>query len=192
MEIITKFSCYLLGIFLFSSLLSYEVSSEVHISRRLLKQTSSNGAIIRQFLIPHNKLRAERRLPPLKWSKKLANYASWWAHKRQGDCALIHSNGKYGENLFWGSGKDWKPSDAVAAWGAEKRNYNYKTNSCGKNKDCLHYTQIVWRKSLKVGCAKVVCRSGDTIIACNYDPYGNVIGQKPFWNPKWFWLGILG
>ncbi|XVF48189.1 hypothetical protein PTKIN_Ptkin03bG0170500 [Pterospermum kingtungense] len=186
MEIRAKFSCCLLGVFLLlSSLLSLSLSyssdeaSSLLISRRLLKQTSSNGAI-RQFLIPHNRLRAERGLPPLKWSKKLANYASWWAHKRQGDCALIHSNGKYGENLFWGSGKDWKPGDAVAAWGAEKSNYNYKTNTCKKNKDCLHYTQIVWRNSLKVGCAKVVCRSGDTMIACNYDPHGNVIGQKPF------------
>ena len=130
MEIRTKFSCSLPGTFLLFSLLSLslsyssdEVSSQL-ISRRLLKQTS-NGAI-QQYLIPHNILRAERGLPPLKWSKKLANFASWWAHKRQGDCALIHSNSNYGENLFWGSGKDWKPGDAVAAWAAEKSNYNYK------------------------------------------------------------------
>ncbi|XWS70567.1 hypothetical protein CRYUN_Cryun03dG0058500 [Craigia yunnanensis] len=185
MEIRTKFSCSLLGTFLLlSSLLSLslsyssdEVSSQL-ISRRLLKQTSKGA--IQQYLIPHNILRPKRGLPPLKWSKKLANFASWWAHKRQGYCALIHSSSKYGENLFWGSGKDWKPGDAVAAWAAEKSNYDYKTNTCTKNKDCLHYTQIIWRNSLKIGCAKVVSRTGDTIIACNYDPHGNVIGQKPF------------
>ncbi|OMO90613.1 Allergen V5/Tpx-1-related protein [Corchorus olitorius] len=186
MEIRTKFSCSLLGTFLLlSSFLSVSLSYSYHdfssqlISRRLLKQSSS-GNLIQQFLKPHNVLRAQRGLPPLKWSKKLANYASWWANKRKGDCALIHSNSNYGENLFWGSGKDWKPEDAVAAWAAEKSNYNYKTNSCKQDKDCLHYTQIIWRKSSKVGCAKVVCRTGDTIIVCNYDPHGNVIGEKPF------------
>ncbi|KAK5830308.1 pathogenesis-related protein PRB1-3-like [Gossypium arboreum] len=177
----TKFSCGLLGGFLLlSSLvsLSLSYSADDVSSRRLLKATSNRG--IQQYLIPHNKLRAERGLPPLKWSKKLANYASWWAHKRQGDCFLIHSNSNYGENLFWGSGKDWKPRDAVTVWAAEKRNYNRKTNSCRKNKECLHYTQIIWRNSLKVGCAKVVCGTGDTLISCNYDPHGNVMGQKPF------------
>ncbi|KAK8550606.1 hypothetical protein V6N13_119123 [Hibiscus sabdariffa] len=185
MEMRAKLSYYLLGGFLllssFVSLSSSYSDSNVSshlMSRRLLK-IASNGAI-QQYLIPHNKLRAELRLPPLRWSKKLANFASWWAHKRQGDCGLIHSNSDYGENLFWGSGKYWKPRDAVAAWAAEKGNYNYKTNSCRNNKQCLHYTQMIWRNSLKVGCAKVVCRSGDTLISCNYDPHGNVVGQKPF------------
>ncbi|XVF35737.1 hypothetical protein REPUB_Repub18cG0172000 [Reevesia pubescens] len=160
MEIRTKFLCSLLEtVLLLSSFLSFslsyssdEVSSQL-ISRRLLKQTSI--AAIQQFLRPHNILIAERGLPPLKWSKTLANYASRCAHKRQGDCALIHSNSNYGENLFWGSGKDCKPSDAVAAWAAEKRNYNSKTNTCTENKDCLHYTQRIWRNSFRSGAREL-------------------------------------
>ena len=31
------------------------------------------------------------------------------------------------------------------------------------NKSCLHYTQMVWRESLKIGCARVTRRSGDTL-----------------------------
>ncbi|MBA0747792.1 hypothetical protein Gogos_004678 [Gossypium gossypioides] len=182
MEMRSKFT---LGTFLLlSSLvsLSYSYSTDEDssqlMSRRLLNQASDMS--IQQYLIPHNIIREERRLPPLEWSKKLAKFASWWAHKRQADCALIHSNSDYGENLFWGSGKDWKPGDAVAAWAEEKDYYDHKKNACTKNKDCLHYTQMIWKDSLKIGCAKVVCRSGDTLIACNYDPHGNVIGQKPF------------
>ncbi|KAK8505445.1 hypothetical protein V6N13_045882 [Hibiscus sabdariffa] len=185
MEMGTEFSRTTLRTFLFlSSLVSLSLSHSTHelsshlISRRLLKQTSNSE--IQQYLIPHNILRAQQRLPPLKWSKKLAKYASWWAHKRQGDCALIHSTSNYGENLFWGSGKDWKPGDAVTAWAAEKSYYNRESNRCTDNQDCLHYTQIIWKNSFKIGCAKVVCRSGDTLITCNYDPHGNVIGQKPF------------
>ncbi|KAJ6758759.1 CYSTEINE-RICH SECRETORY PROTEIN-RELATED [Salix koriyanagi] len=148
------------------------------LSRRLLATTPRN--IVKEFLLPHNFERAKLGLPPLRWNKKLADFASSWAHQRQEDCALIHSNSDYGENLFWGSGKGWKPGDAVATWAEEKGYYNYRTNKCDQNKDCLHYTQMVWRESLTVGCARVSCRSGDTFITCNYDPHGNVIGQKPF------------
>ncbi|KAE8734722.1 hypothetical protein F3Y22_tig00000715pilonHSYRG00024 [Hibiscus syriacus] len=164
MEMAAKFSYYLLGGFIL-------LSSFVSLSSSYFDNNEISSDIV---------LRAELRLPPLRWSKKLAKFASWWAHKRQGDRGLIHSNSDYGENLFWGSGKDWKPRDAVAAWAAEKRNYNYKTNSCRNNNQCLHYTQMIWRNNLKIGCAKVVCRSGDTLISCNYDPHGNVVGQKPF------------
>ncbi|KAB1205514.1 Pathogenesis-related protein PR-1 [Morella rubra] len=186
MEITTLLSRCLFGtLFLLSSsfpslyfsLSTPELSSQL-LSRRLLKSAPRNT--IQQYLTPHNTIRAKLGLPPLQWSKKLANYASWWAHQRQGDCALIHSNSNYGENLFWGSGKDWKPADAVEAWAAERSYYNPETNSCTQNRDCLHYTQIIWRQSSKVGCAKVLCRSPlDTLIICNYDPHGNVIGQRP-------------
>ena len=185
MEIKALVSCCLLETFLllssFPSLYfshsTHELSSQF-LARSLLQTTPYNT--IQQYLIPHNTIRAKLGLPPLKWSKKLANYASWWAHQRQRDCALIHSNSNYGENLFWGSGKDWKPGNAVEAWAAEKSYYSHNTNSCTQNKDCLHYTQIIWSQSLNVGCAKVTCSSKDTFITCNYDPHGNVIGQKPF------------
>ncbi|WCJ32321.1 Pathogenesis-related protein 1 [Euphorbia peplus] len=177
-----KVGTFLFFIFIISVQLTLCLSlstSKAEISRR--NSLLAKRAIIKQFLIPHNKERAKLRLVPLRWSDKLANYASWWAHKRQGDCALIHSNGDYGENLFWGTGKDWKPADAVAEWAAEKSYYNHNTNTCSKNTDCLHYTQMVWRQSLRIGCARVICKnSGDTFITCNYFPHGNVIGQKPF------------
>ncbi|KAG6740199.1 hypothetical protein POTOM_055639 [Populus tomentosa] len=155
MEVRALFSCRALGTFLlfFCSFPLLSVSDSTHenspklLSRRLLTTTPRN--IVKQYLVPHNLERAKLGLPPLRWSKKLANFASSWAHRRREDCALIHSNSDYGENLFWGSGKDWKPGDAVATWAEEKGDYSYKTNRCAHNKDCLHYTQIVWRQSLK-------------------------------------------
>ncbi|ERN07263.1 hypothetical protein AMTR_s00019p00199580 [Amborella trichopoda] len=119
-------------------------------------------------------------LPPLQWNTNLASFAQWWANQRRGDCALVHSNTNYGENIFWGGGPNWTPADAVAAWVAERPYYNYQGNSCQPNEDCTHYTQLVWRQSSRVGCAKVICNSGDTFITCNYDPHGNVLGQKPY------------
>ncbi|KAL5782896.1 hypothetical protein ACOSP7_007925 [Xanthoceras sorbifolium] len=184
MEIKPLFSYTLLATLLLFSSLHSLTFSHFTFHRRLLynnkKPAHTHINAIQQFLGPHNVARSKLGLPQLKWSKKLARFASWWANQRRGDCALVHSSSDYGENLFWGSGRDWKPSDAVEAWAEERSYYDYKSNRCVNNRDCLHYTQMVWRQSLKVGCAQVVCENGDTIIACNYDPHGNVIGQKPF------------
>ncbi|CAN8326790.1 unnamed protein product [Cochlearia groenlandica] len=143
-------------------------------------KTLTRNTIQQQFLQPHNALRANLRLPPLKWSNNLSLYAARWAKTRLGDCNLVHSNGPYGENLFWGSGKGWTPRDAVAAWGSEWMYYERRTHRCKANRDCLHYTQLVWKKSLRIGCAVGFCKSGDTFIICSYDPPGNIVGQRPF------------
>ncbi|EXB75139.1 hypothetical protein L484_025914 [Morus notabilis] len=172
---------FLITFLIVSSFFSLTLSlstCEIRLSRRQL--TATPYTTINEFLVPHNLIRSELGLPPLRWSRRLANYASWWANNRRGDCSLVHSRSDYGENLFWGSGKDWKPGDAVAAWAEERRYYDYYTNSCYQNQDCLHYTQMVWRSTMKIGCAKVTCYNGDTFITCNYDPHGNVIGQRPF------------
>ena len=83
-----------------------------------------------------------------------------------------------GENVF-GSGGNAGAQQAVNAWASEKANYNYDTNTC--NGICGHYTQLVWRTTLKVGCAKGTCPgfTYPTSIACNYGPGGNS-GGKPY------------
>ncbi|XP_020090319.1 pathogenesis-related protein 1-like [Ananas comosus] len=153
------------------------VSSTAGASRRMLQQQSS---LAQQFLAPHNSLRGSLGLPPLRWSGALASYAQWWAGQRSGDCALVHSDTNYGENIFWGGGAGWQAGDAVAAWAAERSYYDYGSNACRPDEDCSHYTQMVWRQSQWLGCARVVCATGDTFITCNYDPHGNIMGQKPF------------
>ncbi|XP_009618987.1 pathogenesis-related protein PR-1-like [Nicotiana tabacum] len=152
----------------------------------LTQQTSyvnsvkKTNTIIQQFLTPQNAARSALRLKPLVWDKKLANYATWYANQRRYDCELIHSNGPYGENIFWGSGAGWSPSQAVTAWLAERRSYNYWYNSCNDG-ECGHYTQIVWRESRRIGCAKVTCFNGlGVFMTCNYDPPGNYIGERPY------------
>lgn len=157
---------------------SHEIQLQ-NIPRRTLSATTPQN-IIQQYLQPHNRVRAQLGLKPFQWSEKLANFANSWGNQRRTDCTLIQSNSNYGENIFWGSGRNWTPSDAVAAWASEKRYYDRKNNRCANNQDCLHYTQMVWKQSSSVGCAKVICNSGDTFITCNYDPHGNVIGQRPY------------
>ncbi|KAL1819884.1 hypothetical protein ACET3Z_014753 [Daucus carota] len=92
----------------------------------LIVSTPSSNAktlnrVIYQFLAPQNAARSALRMRPLVWDPKLARYAQWYANQRRWDCALQHSNGAYGENIFWGSGKGWSPAEAAAAWVGERR-----------------------------------------------------------------------
>ena len=135
----------------------------------------------RQFLSPQNAARTTVRMKPLVWDKRLARYAQWYANQRKYDCALRHSKGPYGENIFWGSGNGWTPAEAVTAWVSERKFYNYWSNSCSGGQQCGHYTQIVWSSTRRVGCARVTCAGGKGVfMTCNYDPPGNYIGERPY------------
>lgn len=131
------------------------------------------------YLNAHNKARAQVGVGPMRWDPKVATYARDYVNKLKGSCKLVHSGGPYGENLAWSSG-DLTAAAAVNMWVAEKRNYDYGSNSCVGGQ-CLHYTQVVWRKSVRLGCAKVRCNDGrSTIVSCNYDPRGNFNGERPY------------
>ncbi|KAH0894694.1 hypothetical protein HID58_057123 [Brassica napus] len=60
-------------------------------------------------------------------------------------------------------------------WDVRKSDYDYNSNTCADPlTNCLSYTQVVWRNSVKLGCAKVSCiNDGGTYITCNYDPPAN-------------------
>ncbi|KAK3844494.1 MAG: CAP domain-containing protein, partial [Linnemannia gamsii] len=86
---------------------------------------------------------------------------------------MQHSGGKYGENLAAGY-KDFKTG--IAAWYDEHTQYNY--NGGGFSGATGHFTQVVWKGSKRIGCAKKFCPGSNwTIYICNYDPPGNVSGQ---------------
>ncbi|OVA10782.1 Allergen V5/Tpx-1-related [Macleaya cordata] len=134
-----------------------------------------------QFLAYQNAARYALGLPGLKWDQKLTDYAQSYAEQRRSDCQLIHSDGPYGENIFWGSGYGWSPAQAVKAWVDERKWYDHGSNSCTPGQECGHYTQIVWKTTTRVGCAKVTCDSGlGEFMICNYDPAGNYDNEEPY------------
>lgn len=131
----------------------------------------------------HNEVRASVNVPPLHWSRQLAQHSADWIAKlaTQG-CELRHSrDSNYGENLFMGSSDQNHEAviEAAKAWESEKINYSGEALSKANWSQAGHYTQMVWRTSTELGCAKMAC-GGNVIIACNYAPAGNFMGKKPY------------
>ncbi|XP_071742139.1 pathogenesis-related protein PR-1-like [Rutidosis leptorrhynchoides] len=157
------------------------ISNSIYAITHQKLRTQPRVNAINQFLTTQNKARAALHMRPLVWDAGLAKYADMYARQRRQDCLLKHSNGPFGENIFWASGDGWTPAEAAVAWVAEKRWYNYRSNSCGGGRECGHYTQVVWKNTKRIGCARVTCFGGRGVfMTCNYFPPGNYIGERPY------------
>lgn len=151
-------------------------------------------------------------LPPLEWSPTLAAYAQQWADTQASTAcsAPSHRSGAdlmqkgYGENLavfgaIGTTGNISTAQQATESWAGEVACWTYGTISgfgqqgtekcdqtCYKalhSDGCGHYTQIVWRKSLQLGCGVATCNSSrgkEDIWICNYGPAGNFVGMAPY------------
>jgi pathogenesis-related protein 1 len=141
----------------------------------------------------HNKVRSQHGLPPMKWSPSLAKSAATWADHLadEQNCKMRHAKETgQGENLFWASAVSWSdgrkevqavtPAHVVKSWASEEADYDYANNSCRPGKACGHYTQIVWKTTNQVGCAKRTCSDKAQVWVCRYLPPGNWVGRKPY------------
>jgi pathogenesis-related protein 1 len=159
-------------------------------------------ALIDAFVAAHNAARARTdlepppnpALPPVTWDAMLAdaayNYLSGCEVDGEGnlvdhnddrtkDYAALGGTDYVGENIFASTGSSVQPSDALDSWMSEKDAYDYAKNNVDK---AGHYTQVVWRDSVRIGCAIVNCpnaRFSNTVL-CDYAPGGNISGQKPY------------
>lgn len=141
----------------------------------------------------HNQWRSQAGVPGVTWSVHLATTAQHWANNLQQNqhCKMTHSGAHgLGENLYWASplssSDGTKKLQAVTAtkvsdaWGGEKQYYDHASNTCASGKVCGHYTQLVWKTTREIGCAKAVCGDNSQVWVCNYTPPGNWRGQKPY------------
>ncbi|KAI3774637.1 hypothetical protein L1987_49196 [Smallanthus sonchifolius] len=140
-----------------------------------LSHTQDAGNAPDDYLNAHSCTRKVMDLPALKWDPELAKVAQAYADQRK-DCKMVRSD-RCGENMA--SGQNLNGSYAVQMWLDEKRNYDYGENKC-IDKMCGHYTQCIWKKTERVGCGRSKCDDGSFMVVCNYDPPGNIAGEKPF------------
>jgi hypothetical protein len=77
----------------------------------------------------------------------------------------------HGENIYASTGNMVEPSDAVDSWMLEKNQYDYNQDGFAS---AGHYTQVVWRASVRIGCAIVNCPNArfDNTVLCDYAPRG--------------------
>lgn len=148
------------------------------------KSTSTLSAQDQEVLDAHNRYRAEVGVPDLNWSDALERNAQSWADYL-GDSGgiLQHDNSltDQGENLWRGTTGFYSPTDVVDSWGSERAFFQNgifpNVSTTGNWADVGHYTQIVWRSTTHVGCAKVT-EGGNDIWVCRYSPPGNYSGQS--------------
>lgn len=151
--------------------------------------SSRLSAEAKGILKVHNAARRAVSVPPLAWSPKLAKYAQAWANRLARLQNLQHRphSGSwkqiYGENLAMAGGSNritGYGKKGSLQWLGEKRRYRHGTRSLA---GVGHYTQMVWRKTLRIGCATGRYNKGPwkwVILVCNYDPPGNMMGESPY------------
>jgi len=127
----------------------------------------------------HNKVRNDVGVQAFTWSTTVAQEAQAWVDNLAAtSCNLQHSNSNYGENLYIGSGSRDMVS-AAQSWETEKVNYTGYILDASNWQQAGHYTQMVWSNSTELGCATATC-DNNLIVACNYSPAGNFLGEKPY------------
>lgn len=122
----------------------------------------------------------------LTWHEELAKEAEAISRR----CLYEHSQLKsddfkfVGENIYLTAGvsvdDEWFTT-AVDNWAAESKNLIYDEKCTGK---CVHYNQVVWATTHKLGCGLTICDKVVTagekefldaaLFVCRYGPAGNV------------------
>ncbi|XP_012885030.1 PREDICTED: peptidase inhibitor 16 [Dipodomys ordii] len=138
----------------------------------------------------HNLYRAQVSPPAsnmllMKWDEELAAFAKAYAQK----CVWGHNTerGRRGENLFAITDEGMDVPLAVEEWHQERQHYNLSAAACDPGQVCGHYTQVVWSKTERIGCGSHFCETLQGVeetnihlLVCNYEPPGNVKGQRPY------------
>jgi len=152
----------------------------VHAAPSFLHSVATRGSPtqINAFLSAHNVVRAAHNATALTWSKDYAEKAEAWAD----NCQLKRTDGSlsdtpYGEHHVAATGI-FPISTAIGLFSQDVAQYNPEAPTYN------HFTQVVWKSTTQVGCARARCDDifdralgKATYYVCFYDPVGNVVGE---------------
>jgi uncharacterized protein YkwD len=130
-----------------------------------------------KLLETHNVEREKAGAPALVWDKSLAVSAARWAETLARKGTFEHdAQDKHGENLWMGTHTAYQPEEMVGGWVAERKDFKpgvFPHVSKTRNwADVGHYTQLIWKTTTHVGCAKASAQDNDYLV-CRYSPPGN-------------------
>ena len=87
-----------------------------------------------------------------------------------------------GENLWMGTRGAFTYAEMLQDWIAERRHFRPgrfpAVSRTGRPADVAHYTQMIWSRTTRVGCALAANRRNEYLV-CRYSPAGNYLGQDP-------------
>nr|XP_054760810.1 Golgi-associated plant pathogenesis-related protein 1-like [Lytechinus pictus] len=136
----------------------------------------------RDALKAHNKYRAQHGAPALKLDGRMNKYAQDWADKCAKKAQLSHrTEHKYGENIHYAY--DSTGIESITGEKASKAFYDeiqrYNFGNAGFSSGTGHFTQLVWKKSRRLGIGVAVNpkNKNQVFSVFNYDPPGNVQGD---------------
>ena len=144
------------------------------------KEDDDVGALQRVHLEAHNALRSKHGAPAVVFDAELAKHAQAQADANLASSTIAHGNADgEGQNVYMSSFSGAAPEDvdavktAVDAWYAEISDYK----SIGGGAKALgaagHFTQVVWKESVRVGLG-IAKSNGQIHIVANYHPPGNM------------------
>ena len=75
---------------------------------------------------------------------------------------------------------DRRPAAGVGLWLKEKARYRGERMVGGNYQIFGHYTQMIWRKTQRVGFGAARMPDGMWVLVAEYEPGGNVEGEHPY------------
>lgn len=150
---------------------------------------TTDAAFNQECLEAHNSYRARHGAPPLTLDAAATAHAVRRAQTASTQDGLTTppapgSRG-YGENTFWSATYDNEPAtchEAVRLWYEARWTGGYDWDRPGYSPDTGSFTQVVWKDTDALGCARASGRpegaeSYQTYIVCSYAPAGNITGR---------------
>ncbi|XP_052686446.1 uncharacterized protein LOC128165702 isoform X5 [Crassostrea angulata] len=132
----------------------------------------------------YRQLQMASDMKKLVWDENLATEAAQWTK----NCIYEFRYGSHGENMYYFETKlpdNILVERAIDAWYSER----YSWRMSGDCAEACSYTQLVWSKTQRVGCAVQKCTEltmpeefipGAWFFYCLYDPKGNTFGDLPY------------
>jgi hypothetical protein len=131
----------------------------------------------------HNQVRSAEGVGPIIWDRQLALAADAYAQQLATGGSWGHSPNSLrdgqGENLWMGTRGAFSVDQMVGAWASERSMFRRgafpQVSRTGSWHDVGHYTQMIWPRSTRMGCA-IRSSSRNDYLVCRYLPGGNVMG----------------